>query len=82
MLQASSILKTRISTEQARVHTRRLTALLASQLDGVSRHELYGRLAARRGVRNYDAIFQSMIESDRRHIEWLRGQIAREILGS
>ena len=82
MLQASSILRATTSNEQARAHTRRLLSLLVSQVDSISRHELYSRLASKRGARDYDAIFRRIIESDCRHIKWLRGQITHEILGS
>lgn len=74
-------LRRQTAAAQVREHTLHLINLLESKTDAVARHWLYRSIVARRGMRGYEGIFDRMIEADEAHVDWLREQITRSVMG-
>jgi|GEM_PF-3502617 len=64
---------------RARENAIALIRLLASKTDSLARIEIYRQDAARRGSRDYERTFNDLEESDRKHLEWLKKEILRNI---
>lgn len=69
------------SSDRTRGHVLRLLSLLASRVDTAARHETLRQIADREGMRAEEQLFAEMARSDRSHIDWLRKEALRSILG-
>jgi hypothetical protein len=81
MMKTARQTKLDISAGRGREHIQRLIDLLAAKTDALARRTTCLQREHRETPSRFQAVYDEMDASDRRHIQWLKEQIVRMVVG-